>query len=65
MLWRTLRQNRKGLCKTYLNPRHAVLEVMSRAQKPHRYDDFKRKKSISNCKKTVIDALLMMLDYFS
>ena len=38
---------------------------MKKARKTHRYADFKRKKSISNCKETVIDALLMMLVYFS
>ena len=44
-----------------LNPRHAVLEAMEKAQKPHRYADFKQKTEHQYPRKTVIDALLMML----
>ena len=44
-----------------LNPRHAVLEAMSRTQKPHRYADFKQKSEHQQPQETVIDALLMLL----
>ena len=47
-----------------LNPRHAVLEDISEHRKPHRYADFKQKTEHQYPRKTVIDALLMMLDLF-
>ena len=43
-----------------INRRHAVLEAMSRAEKPHRNADFKRKTEHQQPRRTVIDALLMM-----
>jgi hypothetical protein len=55
---------RKLFCISGIYQRRAFLEGISEHRKPHRYADFKQKTKHQYPRKTVIDALLMMLDLF-